>query len=122
MGATGKVKVNSCARRGAVCYKFFYIQAVFFRFTAGKDYIDYVIFNFFIHVNLVNRIPRLDYVLRRNNRADLGNVFHCHPFLYLQLLLAVRVIHLEFQHEPVNLGFRQRISALLFDGILGGQH
>ena len=32
------------------------------------------------------------------------------------------VLHLQLEHEPVHLGFRQRIGPLLFNGILGGEH
>ena len=38
------------------------------------------------------------------------------------LLLSARVAHRQLQQEPVQLGLRQRIGALVLDRVLGGHH
>ncbi len=40
----------------------------------------------------------------------------------LDLLVTPRVLDVDAEHEPVELGLGQRIGPLVFDGILGGDH
>ena len=40
----------------------------------------------------------------------------------LKLFLLARIPDIDIEHEPVELGFGQRIGAFLLDGVLRGQH
>jgi hypothetical protein len=41
---------------------------------------------------------------------------------YAAFLVRLRVADLDFEHEPIHLGFRQRVRALLLDRVLGRHH
>ena len=45
-----------------------------------------------------------------------------HQVENLPLFVAAWVADLQLEHEAVNLRFRQRVGAFVFDGILRGQH
>jgi hypothetical protein len=57
----------------------------------------------------------------RQNGIDLSRGFEPHPLHDLFLLDPVRIVEDQFEHEPIYLGFGQRVSPFLFDGVLGGQ-
>ena len=74
-----------------------------------------------IEVDRVGHAARAPDVLRAHRGLHRGPLAAGHPPHDLHLLLAVRVVHAELQHETVDLRFRQRVGALLLDRVLGRQ-
>ena len=61
--------------------------------------------------------------MRINDCADVGRTGRArHEFENLSLFIARRIADFQFEHEAVNLRFRQRIRAFLLNRILRGQN
>ena len=74
------------------------------------------------HRHALDDFLKLDDVLRAHQRRDGGRGRAGHAANDLALLRFARVIDGDVEQKPVELGFRERIGAFLFDRILGGEH
>ena len=79
--------------------------------------------DFLVKMDRVQRFAHLQNVFecchRRNSRDRVRASDSAHD---LVLFIVRRIFDEEFEHEPVHLRFRQRVSALLLDRILCCQH
>ncbi|MBA7655645.1 hypothetical protein ES703_63551 [subsurface metagenome] len=74
-------------------------------------------------MNVVHYFPAIEDLLGLDHRFEFRKVIRVgHALKDQQFLVIGRVVHQEFEHEAVYLGFRQRIGALLLDRILGSHH
>ena len=82
-----------------------------------------VLTDLLLHVDDIRQLAQTLHVIRRQHRLHLrlrrdGR----HAVQNLQFIRLVRIIHLQFEHETIDLRLRQRIRAFLFDRILRRQN
>ena len=87
--------------------------------AGGEDERDDVIADRVGHVDRVDGLARLEDLLLRDDGFDVElRRGRRHRVEDLAFLLARRVADVELQHEAVDLGFGQRVGALLVDRVL----
>ena len=108
------------ARRSAVADVAVQVNAVMLGIARRQDRIDDVILELVIHIDRVNHATGGQDVVRRHDGRDPQIGFTGgHSFEDGAFLRAVGIVHNDLEHEAVNLGFGQRVGALLFERILG---
>ena len=88
---------------------------------AREDKVEDVIFHFFIDIDLVHELAKVHDLIDIQHGVDLDRFADRHTLQDLFLLFFAGITDDKLQHESVNLGFRKRVSPLLFDGVLGGE-
>ena len=86
-------------------------------------HVDDVLLHLLLHVDALHQAAQAGEVRRLQDRLHLlrgGGARH--PAQDAQLLVAGGIVDPHLEHEAVHLRLRQRISALLLDRILGGEH
>ena len=108
-------------RRSVLDQRLELLQADSGRLPRREHEVDNVLLDLRVEVDRVGHVARAADVLRTHHRLDRGPLATGHPAHDLHLLLAVRIVHAELQHEAVDLCLRQRVRPLLFDRVLGRQ-
>ena len=119
----GHRKIDRGARGSAVPDPLPDVNVCLGRIARGLDQVDDILLDLRIHVDCVGKLSQAHHILGRQHGRDL--VLHCrasHSTQDLQLVLALRVIHSELEHEAIHLSFGQGIGALLLDRVLRGQN
>ncbi len=99
------------------------LQFVLLWLARGKNQVHDIIAHFFIHMNLVHQLARVQDFVEGNDGVDLclrGR--ERHAIKDLPLLGKRRVVEQHLEHEPVHLRFRQRIRPLLVNRVFGRQY
>ena len=122
VSARGQRQINRRSRRGTVTDQAFQLQIVCRWFARRPDDVDNVILDAIVDINAVHDLARRDDVLRVNHRhlLQVGRGRR-HQIQNLSLLGFLRIADVQFQHEAVELRFRQLIRALLLERILRRQ-
>ena len=98
------------------------LQVVLVGVAGGKDDVGYVLLNLLVEIDFTNHLASLLYLLSAHHRTDV-------QFLLLDILtddcfffLQTRIVDDHLQHETVHLSLRQRVCALLLNGVLRSQY
>ncbi|OPZ63313.1 MAG: hypothetical protein BWY83_03429 [bacterium ADurb.Bin478] len=98
------------------------IQAELFGLAGGEHDVHDIVLDFRIDVHFVHHFFGAQNFVRRHHRFGLRQLGRGHAAHDLQLLAAIRITDRQLEHKAVHLRLRQRVGALLFDRVLGGQH
>ncbi len=93
---------------------------------AGQPY--GVVEHLIVHRQFAGDLLQCLHVLRLQQYAQRSDVEDVGPHRsrdlahHVHFLVGQGIVHAQHQHETIEFGFGQRISALLLDGVLGGHH
>jgi hypothetical protein len=120
VGPSAERKINRRTWRSSVSNKSFESQIVGCGLARGPDDVHNVVLYAIIDVNAVDHtacgddLPGVNHwinsQIRRRSRHQVENV---------SLLRLLRITNVQFEHETVELCFRQLISSFLFNRVLG---
>ena len=97
-------------------------QASIARGSGGLHDIDDVVPGFLVDKELIHTGPGGQDVADFGHGLNLGDGLSArHAIEDSALFFLAGITDLDLEHEPVYLGFGERICALLFDGVLGGE-
>ncbi|CFM72781.1 Uncharacterised protein [Bordetella pertussis] len=124
MRARRAVQRDGAARAGADLYPAAQLGVVVGRPPRRVDQVHDVAVDRRRHIQGGRRVPAGEQFLlrepRRAGRVGLGR--GAQQGQHRDLVVGGRIIQPDLHQETVHLRFRQRIRALLLDGVLGGQH
>ena len=99
------------------------MEFILLRFARGEDDVDDVLLDFLVHIDVGDHPTGLDDVFRLDDFRRFGTAalqqVHADD---IALLLLLGIGYPRLEHETVHLRLGQRIGALLFERVLGGQH
>src|SRR5690606_12319673 len=97
-------------------------QFVFFRITGGKDQVEDVFLDLFVHIDLPDRALCTEDLLKGDHRFDF--LVLSHQVLPDDKLFFVDlgVVDHRLEHKTIHLCLGKGIGALLVHGVLGGHH
>ena len=99
------------------------VNAVGARIPSREDDVHDVVLHLVIHVDAAHHTARRDNIVSGDHRLHSERRFRDrHGVQDHAFLAAVRIINNHLQHEAVDLGLGQRISALLFERVLSGEN
>lgn len=120
IGASGQVEVDACARRSAeIDESCEIVETVFFRFACCEDQIEDVSGDLFVAIDLIEGIAEFGDVGGLQDGCDDGRRFPGETRHDPHFVLAGRHWDDHLKEEAIDLGFRKRVCAFLFDWVLG---
>ncbi len=113
---------DRCARRPAEGnQRLQVVQTDTARIAGGAHEVHDVVDDLLIHVEIGNGRARGENRGRLEHPLDRNLPAAAHAHQHFLFFVPVRIAHVHLEHEPIELGLRERVRPLAFDWILGGE-